>query len=49
MNEDDVKISFKGFSENKYVLVQLSASLGRGDFNNSISLTHTQIQQMMMI
>ena len=34
---------FKRFSENKYVLVQISASTGRGDFNNSTNVTHAQI------
>ena len=41
----------KRFSENKYVLVQISASTGRGDFNNfnnSTNVTHTQIQLMMI-
>ena len=49
-NEDDVKISFKHFfSENTYVLVQISAGTGRGDFNNSTNVAHTQIQLMMML
>ena len=47
LNKDDVKISFKRFSENKYVLVQISASTGRCDFNNSTNVAHTQIQLMI--
>ena len=37
------------FSENKYVLVQISAITGRGDFKNSTNVAHTQIQLMMVI
>ena len=49
-NEDNVKISFKRFSENKYyVLVHISASTDRADFNNSTNVTHTQIKLMMML
>ena len=44
----DGKISFKRFSENKYVLAQISASTGHGDFNNSTNVTYTQIQLMML-
>ena len=36
------------FSENKYLLVQIPASTGRGDFNNSTNVTQTQIQLIMM-
>ena len=43
-NEDDVKISFKRFFRK-----QICSSTGRGDFNNSPNVTHTQIQLMMMI
>ena len=45
----DGKISFKRFSENKYVLAQISASTGHGDFNNSTNVTYTQIQLMMLL
>ena len=37
------------FQKTTNVLVQISASTGRGDFNNSTNVTHTQIQLMMMI
>ena len=49
INEELLKYLSNVFSENKYVLVQISASTGRGDFNNSTNVTHTQIQLMMMI
>ena len=44
-----MKTMVKYLSENKNVLVQISASTGRGDFKNSTNVTHTQIQLMMMI
>ena len=48
INEEMLKYLSNVFSENKYVLVQISASTGRGDFNNSTSVAHTQIQLMMI-
>ena len=46
-----MKTMVKYLSENENVLVQISASTGRGDFKNYTNVTHrpTQIQLMMMI